>query len=72
MTKKDFITVSSVIRSVLEQAQTAETEERRHTAQSTIELIAQRLAAQFASINPRFDFDKFYWACGIQENTDNN
>lgn len=59
MTKKDFIVVSGVIKNQLD------AHYGLHEKRIAIVNVAIALAAQFASINPRFDHDKFYTACGI-------
>ena len=71
MTKKDFITVSSVLFnhiSLCKGLLAANSQSEYYRGQlNGLEILTKELAKEFARINPRFDYDKFYQACGIQQ-----
>lgn len=55
MSKKHFIKVAKVIRSVID-----------HKHPQPAELIAENLAEIFADLNPRFDRSQFLAACNVK------
>jgi hypothetical protein len=63
MTKKDFITVSAVIKRFMPKVGEPDYEAGQGTTAGDI---ARALATEFASINPRFDYKRFYEACGLK------
>lgn len=60
MTKKDFISVSFVIKKALLGAVTAD-------GKKAICALAYELADAFYHINPRFDYHKWNVACGLED-----
>lgn len=59
MTKKHFIKIAATVK---EQLETAKTD----AAGKAIESLALRLATDFKTFNPNFNWERFVTACGIK------
>ena len=61
MTRKDYVMIAEAIRTQIELSEKFQEEEARAGAQN----IAYDLALRLGNDNPRFDYNRFLVACGV-------